>query len=139
MAAHLLEVEALSQFIQRVFPEANPFQLRIDSLIDDEIIVSMTVRPEHLRPGGTVSGPTMFALADYAAYMIILAHIGKVELAVTTNLTINFIRKPEPVGMRAVCRLIKLGRRLAVCEIHVQSGDDNIVVAQATATYSIPA
>ncbi len=139
MGTHLLNASDVSRFVKTVFPEANSFGLKIDSLVDDEIIVSMTVLPEHLRPGGTVSGPTMFALADYAAYLIILAHIGEVALAVTTSLNINFIRKPEPVGLRAVCKLIKLGKRLAICEIHVQSGDNNLVVAQATATYSIPA
>lgn len=138
MAAHLLDSSALSAYLEKVFPEASSFGMTIDSLDADEIIVSMTVSSEHLRPGGTVSGPTMFALADYAAYMIILAHIGEVALAVTTSLNINFIRKPDPVGLRAVCRLIKLGKRLAVCEIHVHSGKNNIVVAQATATYSIP-
>lgn len=136
--SHVFDKESLSVYLRKVFPEANSFGLHIDALEGDEIILSMKVAPQHLRPGGTVSGPTMFALADYAAYLIILAHIGEVSLAVTTSLNINFMRKPEALGLRAVCRLIKLGKRLAVCEVHLESGVDKIVVAQATATYSLP-
>ena len=75
----------------------------------------------HLRPGGTVSGPTLFGLADVAAYVVILAHIGPVALAVTTNLSINFLRKPEPGRLAAHARILKLGKRLAVVEISIAS------------------
>lgn len=85
-----------------------------------------------------MSGPTMFALADISAYLLILAHIGKVALAVTTNLSINFLNKPELGELKAEARLIKLGKRLAVCEVWIHSGDSDTLVAQATATYSIP-
>lgn len=98
----------------------------------------MLVQPEHLRPGGTVSGMTMFALADLAAYILILGHIGKVALAVTTSVNINFVRKPATHNLKAVCQFIKLGRKLAVCDIKIYAGDDPKIVAQATATYSIP-
>ena len=76
----------------------------------------------HLRPGGTVSGPTMFALADVTAYCAVLAHIGPVALAVTTNLNINFLRKPEPGPLSCTCRLLKLGKRLAVIEASISAG-----------------
>lgn len=92
----------------------------------------------HLRPGGTVSGPSLFALADLAAYVAILAHIGPVALAVTTNLSINFLRKPEPGGILGEARLLKLGKRLAVVDISLTNAADEALVAHAVATYSIP-
>ncbi|MGH6761452.1 MAG: PaaI family thioesterase [Phyllobacterium sp.] len=101
---------------------------------------SMRLDPgdRHLRPGGTVSGPTLFTLADLAAYAVILAHIGPVALAVTTNLNINFLRKPGLGSVDATARLLKLGKRLAVVEILMTQGGEGDLVAHATATYSIP-
>ena len=91
-----------------------------------------------LRPGGTVSGPAMMALADLAMYVLLLAHIGPVALALTTSFNINFLRKPAAGEIRAEARLLKLGRRLAVGEIHLHSAGIAEPVAHATATYSIP-
>lgn len=92
----------------------------------------------NLRPGGTVSGPTMFTLADVGAYAVVLGHVGPKALAVTTNLSINFLRKPKPGTLIGRTRLLKLGKRLAVTdtEIYTEGSDD--MVAHATATYSIP-
>ncbi len=101
----------------------------------------------HLRPGGTVSGPTLFALADVAAYVAILAHIGPVALAVTTNLSINFLRKPKSGTLAGRAQILKLGKRLAVVEISIAPAaalrddgtlPDDDIVAHAVATYSIP-
>ena len=97
-------------------------------------------RDEFLRPGGTVAGPIMTGLADAAFYALILGNIGPVELAVTTNLSINFLRKPPPGDIVAAARLLKLGKRLAVCEASLYSealGKEH-PVAHATGTYSIP-
>lgn len=91
-----------------------------------------------LRPGATVSGPAMMSLADYALYAAILANIGPVALAVTTNLTFNFLRKPVSGDLLADCRLMKLGRRLAVGEVAITGVGSNDVVCHATGTYSIP-
>jgi uncharacterized protein (TIGR00369 family) len=91
-----------------------------------------------LRPGGTISGPTMMGLTDFAMYVAILASIGPVPLAVTTSLNINFLRKPEQRDLVAEARLIKLGKRLAVGEVEIYSDGDDEMVAHATATYSIP-
>jgi uncharacterized protein (TIGR00369 family) len=93
---------------------------------------------DHLRPGGTISGPTIFALADVALYVAILAQLGAVKLAVTTNLNINFLRKPEPRDLIGEARLLKLGKRLAVGEVTVFSDGVGEMVAHATGTYSIP-
>lgn len=100
--------------------------------------VRMAYHQRHLRPGGTISGPSMFALADLSLYVAILAQIGPVALAVTTNLSINFLRKPAPRDLIGECRLLKLGRRLAVGEVSVLSDGSQDVVAHATGTYSIP-
>ena len=91
-----------------------------------------------LRPGGTISGPTMMGLTDFAMYVAILASIGPVPLAVTTNLNINFLRKPAQRDLIADTRLIKLGKRLAVGEVEICCDGEDEMVAHATATYSIP-
>ncbi len=92
-----------------------------------------------LRPGGTVSGPTLMALADYAMYAVLLSAIGPVGLAVTTNLNINFLRKGAPgQDLFAAAKILKLGRRLAVGEVSLTSGTLPDPIAHVTATYSIP-
>ncbi len=99
----------------------------------------LPVSEQHLRPGGTVSGPALMALADCALYVAILAEIGPVALAVTTNFNINFFRKAPPDrAVIAEARLFKLGKRLAVGEITLRSDGATEPVAHVTATYSIP-
>jgi uncharacterized protein (TIGR00369 family) len=92
----------------------------------------------HIRPGGTISGPAMMALADLGLYVAILAQIGPVALAVTTNLSFNFLRRPEQKALIADCRLMKLGKRLAVGEVAIRSEGRTDLVCHATGTYSIP-
>ncbi len=96
-------------------------------------------REAHIRPGGTISGPTMMALADFAMYVAVLAAIGPVGLAVTTSLNINFLRKPGRDDLLAEAKLMKLGKRLAVGEVALTCVGSDDVVAPVTATYSIPA
>ncbi len=92
-----------------------------------------------IRPGGTISGPTMMALADLALYVAILAQIGPVGLAVTTSLSFNFLRKPGQTDLIGECRLLKLGKRLAVGEVAIYSDGNPDMVCHATGTYAIPA
>lgn len=92
----------------------------------------------HLRPGGTISGPAMMALADVALYVALLGAIGPVKLAVTTNLSINFLSRPEPRDVIAQCRYLKIGRSLAVGEAELFSDGGGAPVAHVVATYSIP-
>jgi uncharacterized protein (TIGR00369 family) len=92
-----------------------------------------------IRPGGTISGATMMALADFAMYVAVLAAIGPVGLAVTTSFNINFLRKPGRADLLAEAKLMKLGRRLAVGEVALTSAGSDDIVAHVTATYSIPA
>jgi uncharacterized protein (TIGR00369 family) len=91
-----------------------------------------------IRPGGTISGPTMMALADLSLYVAVLGMIGPVALAVTTNLNINFLRRPAPRDLISECRLLKLGNRLAVGEVHIFSDGEAEPVAHVTGTYSVP-
>ena len=101
--------------------------------------VSLAVGHAHLRPGATVSGPTLMAVADMALYVAILAEIGIVPLAVTTSLTINFLRRPAAArDIVGVCKLLKLGRTLAVGEVALFSEGDDAPVAHVVGTYSIP-
>src|SRR5215475_11858480 len=100
--------------------------------------VRQAYREDFIRPGGTISGPTMMALTDFAMYVAVLAAIGPVPLAVTTNLTINFLRKPGAADLLAEARLMKLGKRLAVGEVSIRSAGEVELVAHATSTYSIP-
>ena len=132
--------EEVSGFLDREFPEINydgP-AYSVDAVTPDSVVIRLNANDRHLRPGGTVSGPAMMALADLAAYVAILAHIGPVALAVTTNLNINFLKKPSPGDLLGTCRLLKLGKRLAVVECSITAEGSDEIVAHATATYSIP-
>ncbi|MEI7608033.1 MAG: PaaI family thioesterase, partial [Rhodospirillaceae bacterium] len=95
-------------------------------------------RDDFVRPGGTVTGPAMFALADVALYGAVLSLIGRVELAVTTSMTVNFLRRPAPVAVVAEARILKLGKRLAYGEVMLWSEGEPEPVAHVTGTYSIP-
>ncbi|MDR6759576.1 uncharacterized protein (TIGR00369 family) [Mycoplana sp. BE70] len=136
----VMTVSELNRFLETDFPEIHTDGKLFEVTAVEPGSVTMRLAPseKHLRPGGTVSGPTMFALADVTAYCAVLAHIGPVALAVTTNLNINFLRKPEPGALSCTSRLLKLGKRLAVIEVSISTGVDDELVAHATATYSIP-
>jgi uncharacterized protein (TIGR00369 family) len=132
----LLSIEELEGIVNEAFPD---FEApRIEALEGDTLVMSQSVDARNSRPGGTLSGPTMMALADNSAWLIILAHIGPVVLAVTTSLHIDFLRKPELTDLMARARLIKLGRRLAVVDVELFSRGSSDLVAKAQVTYSIP-
>ena len=103
-----------------------------------EARVRLPYDESHLRPGGTISGPAMMALADISLFAVVLGMIGKVENAVTSNLNINFLRRPEPADLVAYGTIIKLGKRLAVCEATILSDGAEDPVAHVTGTYSLP-
>lgn len=133
-----MDKAALHDFIQVAFPQvADDFA--VDRLDAEGLTVRLRVGERHLRPGGTVSGPSMFALADVAIYLAILSRIGPVALAVTTNCSIDFMRKPA-AGRDLLCeaRLLKLGRSLAVGDALLHSEGETAPVARAGLTYSIP-
>ncbi len=110
----------------------------IVSIGPGEAVLRLDPDERHLRPGGTVSGPALFTLADVAAYAALLAHIGPEPLIVTTNLHINFMRRPPLAPLLGHCRIQKLGRRLAVVEVGIRPAVGGDLVAHATATYAIP-
>lgn len=138
-ATPVMSAPDVSAYLDEVFPqiEASGDDIRVLDVTAGAALVRLVAGEKHLRPGGTVSGPTLFMLADVGAYAVILAHIGRVALAVTTNLNINFLMKPEPGPLDATATILKLGKRLVVTDIAIRdSGGD--LVAHATATYSIP-
>jgi len=132
-------IEELSAYLVEVFPEFwGSGDLRIEELEPMTATLRLAYHPRQLRPGGTIAGPTMFGLCDSALYVSILSEIGPVALAVTTNVSINFLRKPAPADLIGKARLIKLGKRLAVGEVALYSDGESEMVAHATGTYSIP-
>ncbi|MCB1755032.1 MAG: PaaI family thioesterase [Gammaproteobacteria bacterium] len=131
--------QEINAFLDREFPQihTNGRVYDVESVTPESVTLRFTPNDAHLRPGGTVSGPSMFTLADLAAYVAILARLGPVALAVTTNLNINFLRKPGLGDLLGVCRILKLGKRLCVVNVDILDPDGTLV-AHATSTYSIP-
>lgn len=128
----------LMSFLDREFPQVSG-EFAIEEVGEMHIRTRLLVGERHLRPGGTVSGPSIFALADVSVYLGILAMIGPEGLAVTTNCSIDFMRKPMAgVDLIAECRLLKLGRVLAVGDVLIYSEGMSAPVARASLTYSIP-
>ena len=136
----IMSVAELEVFLDREFPQIHHGgrTYRVESVGPLSARLRMEYHERHVRPGGTLSGPSMMALADLGLYVVILAHIGPVALAVTTNLSFNFLRKPGQRALIAECRLLKLGKRLAVGEVSMMSEGTTDVVCHATGTYSIP-
>ena len=135
-----MSVAELETFLQREFPQAFSMgDIAIESADGSSSLLRQTYNERMLRPGGTVSGPTLMALADFAMYVVLLSAIGPVGLAVTTNLNINFLRKGQPgQDVLAAARLLKIGKRLAVGEVTLLSGTSADPIAHVTSTYSIP-
>lgn len=133
---NVLTVEQLQKIVDDAFPNLDV--PRVEALDGDTLLIAQSVSTLNSRPGGTLSGPTMMALADNSAWLIILAHIGPVLLAVTTSLHIDFLRKPELTDLMARARLLKLGRHLAVVDVELFSRGSSELVAKAQVTYSIP-
>ena len=135
-----MSVEELHRFLATEFPQVfHPDSgLSIEEVWHGGGRVRQAYRAQFIRPGGTISGPTMMALADFAMYVGLLASIGPVPLAVTINLSINFLRKPAARDLIAECRLLKLGKQLAVGEVTIRSDGTDEPVAHVTSTYSIP-
>jgi uncharacterized protein (TIGR00369 family) len=133
-----MDIAALETFLRAQFPQVDG-QLRVLDMTDAGLRVQLCVDDSHLRPGGTVSGPSMFMLADVAVYLAILARIGPKALTVTTNCTIDFMRKPA-AGHDLICevRILKIGRALAVCDALIYSKGHAAPVARANMTYAIP-
>lgn len=123
-------------FLSKEFPQAD---FLLESFDEGSVTIRRRVDREDLRPGGTVSGPTMMGLADCAIYVAILREIGLVALAVTTSFNINFLRRPvADKDILGVCKILKLGKTLAVAEVTIYSEGDDSPIAHSVGTYSIP-
>jgi uncharacterized protein (TIGR00369 family) len=136
----VMTVAELERFLAAEFPQVFKPEsgLTIESVWDGGCRVRQAFNELSIRPGGTISGSTMMALADFTMYVAVLAGIGPVPLAVTINLNINFLRKPPPRDLLAEARLLRLGRRLATGEVTIRSDGEAEPVAHVTSTYSIP-
>ena len=135
--------QELTEYLRVEFPQVfdNPRDVEIETLGYGDVTLRLMVQDHHLRPGGTVSGPAMLTLVDCAAYVSVLSMVGRKALAVTTNLNINFLRKPPAASdLLCDCRPLKLGKSLFVCDALVYGANDKdkTPLAHATLTYSIP-
>ena len=128
----------LAEMARENVPMVGMLAMQVESVQAGAVTIRVPYRDAFVRPGGTVSGPVMMTVADFAMYGVVLSLIGRVDLAVTTNLSINFLRRPPPGDVLAKARILKLGKRLAVGEVYLHGGDDEDLVAHVTSTYSIP-
>ncbi len=138
MAQVKLQQAELETFLREIFPQVGS-EFLIDSVGPMVARVRLKPNDAHVRPGGTISGPAMFALADVGVYVAVLAMVGRQALAVTTSANIDFMRKPAAgVDLIAEVRILKLGRQLAVADIHMHSDGSDDLVARASMTYALP-
>ena len=136
MGLTALEVQTL---IRSGLPMAEDIDLRIDRLDEKGVLARVPFQTKLVRPGGTLSGPTIMALGDAAMYAVVLGRLGRVEMAVTSNLNINFLLKPRPVDLLAEACILRLSRRQAVCEVSLYcAGNEDELVAHVTGTYALP-
>lgn len=134
----VVSAEEMTEFLQEVFPQVTGM-FGIDRLDNDLLVMRLYSHDKHLRPGGTVSGPAMFSLADVAAYVATMARIGREALAVTTHCSIDFMRKPVAgADVLAEARVLKLGKSLSVTDVLLFSEGQFEPVAHASLTYSLP-
>ena len=133
----LMTKEELNDFLEKEFPQVNK-NFEILKVSNKNFSMLMHISSEHLRPGATVSGPTMFLLADVTFYLATLSVIGPKSLTVTTNCSINFLRKPNQKNLISEARILKLGKTLSVGDVLIYSEDIDEPVAHASLTYSIP-
>ncbi len=135
-----MDAERLATFFAQAFPAGPPGANHPDMFTVQPGRVRIALDPDagSLRPGGIVSGPVQMGLADRAAYAVILAHIGPVAMAVTSNLNYSFLRAVANRRFYADAALLKLGRRLATVDVRVWQDDERTIAGQATVTYAIP-
>lgn len=134
-----MDADALNELFVRLFPHQSMHQTnRVVTVEPGFLVAEMETDKAHLRPGALISGPTQMGFADMAAYMLVLAHIGPVEMAVTSALNYQFLRPCPPATLTAKSELLRLGKRLAVMDVRLYSGDDPRAIGQANVTYAIP-
>ncbi|GAA6130361.1 PaaI family thioesterase [Halopseudomonas sabulinigri] len=135
----MLSAQQVQQLIRKGVPQADDLDLRIDEVSEQHSLARVPFNSRLIRPGGTLSGPTLMALGDAAMYALVLARLGPAEMAVTSNLNINFLSRPQPVDLMAKATLLRMTRRQAVCEVGLYSaGRPDELVAHVTGTYALP-
>lgn len=136
----VMNANEVNRLMGEVYPQLNEAHSAFQALevFPGGCVVRLDADERHLRPGNTVSGPSLFTLADIGGYVCVLTHAGPDALSVTTNLNINFMRKAGVGPIDGHCRILKLGKSLMVFDIDMRAGPDNLTVAHATGTYSIP-
>lgn len=133
-----MTAEELNDFFEEAFSGAGPPARPVEYADGRRAVLRRRYDSSQLRPGGTLSGPTMMGLADQAVYALVLSAIGKVPQAATANLSISFLRKPGPADLLAEAHMLKLGRTLAVADVFIRSDGSDDIVAHAVVTYAIP-
>ena len=134
-----LDAGRLNAFLSKAFPDVDPALMpQVAEVEPGRVLLRQAFASRALRPGGLISGPTQMALADTAAYALVLAHIGEVAMAVTSSLTIHFLRGAKPGELHAEGTLLKLGRRIATVEVLIWSETRERAAAKATVAYAIP-
>jgi len=129
--------ELLNGFLKAQFPQIQSLP-QVEAIENGEVHLRTPFQERNLRPGGTISGPVMMALADTTAYMAIVAHLGDAVMAVTSNLNIHFLRRPPPEDLTAIGRIRHIGRRSAVVIVEIYSKGSDRAVAHATVSYALP-
>ena len=134
-----LDAAGFNTFLKGAFPDNDAASMpEVIEVSEGRVLLRQAFSPRQLRPGGVISGPTLMAMADTAAYAVILTHIGEVPLAVTTSLTIHFLRGCKPGDLYAEATLLKLGRRIATADILMWTESRERAAAKATVAYAIP-
>ena len=134
-----LDADGVNAVLTAAFPDAEPgARAHVVEASPGRVRLMRAYGPGLLRPGGLISGPNQMAIADTAAYALVLAHIGDEKMAVTSALSINFLRGAKPGDLWAEAKLLRLGRRLAVCDVHIWTEDEDRIAAQANVTYALP-
>lgn len=136
----VLDADGVNDLLRKAFPGPGQSQTILVTAVEPgRIRMTAPYREGLLRPGGVISGPTLMSLADSAAYALVLAHIGDQLMAVTSQLNMSFLRGAKPGDMHAEAELLRLGRRLAVCDVRIWTETRDRLAAQANVTYAIPA
>ncbi|MDB5444594.1 MAG: hypothetical protein JWP86_2747 [Phenylobacterium sp.] len=135
----VLDVDGVNAVLRRAFPSARPEAFpTVLEVAPGRVRVMTPYSEAYLRPGGVVSGPALMSLADTAAYALVLAHVGEQLMAVTSSLTMNFLRGAKPGDLQAEAQMLRLGRRNAVCDVRLWTEGPDRLAAQATVTYALP-
>lgn len=134
----LLSAADINAILRQVMPSSEANGFRVEQVEPTGVLCRMVFAQQHIRPGGTVSGPTMMTLADAAMYAAVMARLGRLEMAVTQNLNINFMARPAPADLLARVEVLKMGRRTVVMDVKIYSDGNPDMVAHATGTYSLP-